>query len=583
MTRQLGNLAHTFEGPVFQQYRHILDLLANVRIGCILVDLANQREDDGDEEDEEMTLRHHKSKETPLDVFVEFLSTLLYSVRREHPAEVLELVQQAISTCLVEYHPTNGVPFPIPILDLLLHSIGQGPTQLVLAPAATSNKKGSKSAAAAGAVRQMEVANPTYQVAAAVIRTLLNKVATPISQLLNGLLHREPYVVDQSSIRCLTVATDDNEVENQKNNGSNKTAAVESDSNDNEIYNIIFELHRVAPQILATVLGTVANGLRSALTTQRYQVTLLLGRLFAVSDMAEEYAACFREWLGRKLDVDPNIRLCVMKQCMAILVAVSTKRAPGAPVVDPEIALVTAEALTLLVTSDPSLDVRMEAIHLICDWAYKAAAGSPVTASLLQAVGSRVSAKHKQERRDAVTGLAHVYFRQYLQPHLKAVIEGGDDCDIEIIFKALHGTCHLEPAEKSHKRGSRRQHDEDWTNVLDEQYRWIPARVLECVYFTDQTDTEMRSRVVQIVDELLLGSGKKMTPTAQAIGWTAMLDSVVEGGAGSLLLNTGGHSNAFKFLQQMLGQRAALQKTVSRYIDARTEIREYEAGEYDIV
>jgi hypothetical protein len=45
----------------------------------------------------------------------------------------------------------------------------------------------------------------------------------------------------------------------------------------------------------------------------------------------------------------------------------------------------------------------------------------------------------------------------------------------------------------------------------------------------------MRSRVVQIVDELLLGGGKKMTPTAQAIGWTAMLDSVVEGGAGSLL------------------------------------------------
>jgi hypothetical protein len=91
---------------------------------------------------------------------------------------------------------------------------------------------------------------------------------------------------------------------------------------------------------LATVLGTVANGLRSALTTQRYEVTLLLGRLFAESNLAEDYAACFREWLGHRLDVDPNIRVCVVKQSVAILMAVSTKRAPGLPTVDPEIALV---------------------------------------------------------------------------------------------------------------------------------------------------------------------------------------------------------------------------------------------------
>lgn len=677
MTRQLGNLSHTFDGPTFREYVHILDRLVNIKIGCILVDLANQQQqeqeqqqcehdDDSDSDEDDSASpqsrrrrqsgtnrssrsnkKHHNNnnptttsttKETPLEVMVEFLSTLLHCVRREHPTDVARLVHEAVTVCLSEFHPTNGVPFPIPVLDLLLHSIGQGPTQWVIAAAAAAppaevaaaacalkkNKrnKGDSGATAAAAVsaavQQVQVPNPTYQVATQVIRSILNRIAGPISSLLNGLLNGEPHCTDQSSIRCILATDSTDESAAVKKTNSNRTsmaaaaAATEMDNNDNEVYNIVFELHRVAPQILTTVLGTVATGLRSVVTKQRYEVTLLLGRLFASNvGLAQEYAVCFRDWLSRKRDVDPSIRVCMVKQCMAVLQAAAvaaaataapnhTKRATttsggnssgSASAVDPEIAHATADMLKMLVTTDPSLDVRMEAIHLVCDWAYKAVvvvgvAGGPspaVTASLLQAVATRVSAKHKQERRDAVTGLAHVYFRQYLQPHLKAVIDGGDDCDLQVIVKALHETCHLELAtsgsgKAANKRRHRNHDDDDWLDVTEEQYRWIPAKVLECVCFTDETDAEMRSRVVQIVDELLLGPSKKLTPTAQAIGLTSLLDSMAEGGANSLLLTSGNRSNAFKFLQQLLGQRATLQKTVSRYIDARAEMRACEAG-----
>jgi hypothetical protein len=51
--------------------------------------------------------------------------------------------------------------------------------------------------------------------------------------------------------------------------------------------------------------------------------------------------------------------------------------------------------------TDPALDVRLEAIHLICDLAYRPKASRAIVANCRYA---RVSAKHKQERQDTLAG-----------------------------------------------------------------------------------------------------------------------------------------------------------------------------------
>ena len=41
----------------------------------------------------------------------------------------------------------------------------------------------------------------------------------------------------------------------------------------------------------------------------------------------------------------------------------------------------------------------------------------------------------------------------------------------------------------------------------EEKYGWIPCLIFESVCFTDAVDPEMRNRLVQIMDDVLLGPG----------------------------------------------------------------------------
>jgi uncharacterized protein YyaL (SSP411 family) len=86
----------------------------------------------------------------------------------------------------------------------------------------------------------------------------------------------------------------------------------------------------------------------------------------------------------------------------------------------------------------------------------------------------------------------------------------------------------------------------------------------------------MRSRVFQVLDELLLG--KKLTSTGQAIALTAVMDSLVEGGIHSFATGTTPATPAFRFLQQMLHQRAQLQRAIGRYLDVRGELSSLQRG-----
>ena len=72
----------------------------------------------------------------------------------------------------------------------------------------------------------------------------------------------------------------------------------------------------------------------------------------------------------------------------------------------------------------------------------------------------------------------------------RLVIDGGDDCEIGVILKAMHEMCRLEvaPTRRSHSRGhSRGRHhhdgdDDEWKDASEERYGWIPSKALEALF-----------------------------------------------------------------------------------------------------
>ena len=113
-----------------------------------------------------------------------------------------------------------------------------------------------------------------------------------------------------------------------------------------------------------------------------------------------------------------------------------------------------------------------------------------------------------------------------------------------------------------------------------EKYKWIPSVAFESAQYTDTSDPDMRNRVVQIVDDVLLGPTRSarcsrqvpLSVTSRAVGLAMILDSL-RGGDGRF--DTG----AYKLMHYLVGQRAHLQRAVSAYIDARAEVRDCVQGE----
>lgn len=229
------------------------------------------------------------------------------------------------------------------------------------------------------------------------------------------------------------------------------------------------------------------------------------------------------------------------------------------------------EALAAVIATEATVDVRLLGIRQVCDLAHGAAvAGSAaddaadggkrkppisvVSAELLRAVGNRVSSKNKTERKDAITGLAQVYYKHCLKPAVRDVQEGGDDADIDTILDALRAA-----------RSSGRE-----TSPHDEKFAWIPRRVFECASFSDAVDSEMRGRVFQLVDDVLLGTarggGNALTPTSRAVGLALIVAGVKE------------KDNAYRWMQSLFVQRSRLQRALGAYLDARARAKECPAG-----
>ena len=117
---------------------------------------------------------------------------------------------------------------------------------------------------------------------------------------------------------------------------------------------------------------------------------------------------------------------------------------------------------------------------------------------------------------------------------------GGDDCEIGIILDAF-------------------KVDED----LEDKYGWIAQKVFESACFTD--DYEMRNRVVQIVDDVLLGQQGSLTGTSRSVGFAIVMESLQD-------------TNASSWMKQLFSQRARLQRALEDYLDARDRLRQAKSG-----
>jgi hypothetical protein len=233
------------------------------------------------------------------------------------------------------------------------------------------------------------------------------------------------------------------------------------------------------------------------------------------------------------------------------------------------------EALAAIIVRDPNVEIRLSGIHQVCNLAHTATttakdAGSQhgrsssshhplsvISTVLLKAVGNRVSSKNKTEHKDAITGLAQIYHKHYIRNKLQYVQEGGDDASTDEILEVWKEL-------KASRKGGVETEEE-------EKLAWIPQRVFECVSFPDNVDPEMRNRIFQIVDDVLLGTAKKdtgstLSATSRAVGLTVIVNFVKE------------KENAYKWMCALFTQRSCLQKALGAYLDARSKARECEGG-----
>lgn len=596
--QQIANLA-TCTSPSqlnFAQYFRLLEQLAVVNIGVVLVEMTKTLDS------AEMGERSHSNdptSEDALEVLRELIEVLLNCVHIDHPSDVLIHAVTAISGCIVEFD--GGAP--VPILDEILKCIGAGPFVDVTNPAfthaiaeMTTSKKNEPKKQALDYSKlppmYIQETNQSYLVARGVISKTVDRISSPIASLLNGLLSGEPSVIKQSNI------SSDLPVPPKKGKSSVSDLLIpeQPECQGVDVWSIIYELHKVSPGILTTVVGTVASSLQHSDEEKRQRVTTLLGKLFSSksSDIAVKFHVCYRSWLLRVSDKSQKIREIVVRHLIDILKNKSSEKSLCEEAVD---------GLVKVILNDPSVDIRLECIHEICSMIVysdpSSGVGPFINNALIKAVASRVSSKNKKERIDAVTGLAKIYHKKYLFPKLRELDDSGSDFDIEGVIRILKNNCDFELYRASTQKQQvgkvkRSSSHNDAANNADESeyYKFIPRLVFQSVCFDDSIDPALRNRIIMIVDDVLLGTGSnaiinsddknlkrdKLSLTARAIGLTMILNDLQLCGDGCGSDYAGRNSLVFKWMLSLMHQRRKLQLALKAYIEARTKVEACSSG-----
>ncbi len=144
------------------------------------------------------------------------------------------------------------------------------------------------------------------------------KVENPIAyRLLGNVLRRVAGKVDKPVSRFL-----------------NLVLIGSGDSGDSElaehVYPLIYELHKIAPALLLTVVPSICAQLEAEEEEVRLKACKLLGRLFASenAEYGEEFTRNFKDFLRRFGDISASVRL-EMVQCGALILTRKPLLAPA--------------------------------------------------------------------------------------------------------------------------------------------------------------------------------------------------------------------------------------------------------------
>lgn len=594
---QLGNLSHTTldTQPNYHNYFSILEHLSQVRTGIVLVEYCQgysgaiaPTHGDHEDDDQQMAKR-------ALELLTDLIQIILDSIQVEHSSEVRHHAVTAIAACIGEFQ----LAIPTCILDVLLSCISRGPKvwvhpavrQLVNGDIVAASNKSSKRNAATQSntvAPQLEkVDNVSYKIAAKVIEITMEKCSTSIATLLNGILNGDSFAVSQSSI-----SAEDSNID-MLSSSARKSQPTQEDASHvvPNVWSIIYEMHRIAPDILTTVIGTIASNLRSEDNTMRLRVVRLLGKLFCSpkSLIAIRFITCYKEWCHRHKDLEVEIRSTVLTCIIQTMDTYAIEEAAASK----ELRQISISTLESMVQYDPDAGIREAAIQQICELCLTRPEIIPP--SLLHAVSDRIKGKNttKAERMHALTGLAQLYHIHYLQKKLLPVEQydmgsEGDFDNLPCINEVLSTARGKSPKSKRTHKVMQKDDDLFYRSPaqVEEQFYWIPEIVMESAWYTDQIDSEMRNRVIQIIDDVLLGPANetkeetnetsrimKLSPTGRALGLTLILNSFA---VSDEHLNVE-ETNAYKWLSSLLTQRALLQAALSAYLNARGMIKNYAA------
>ena len=106
-------------------------------------------------------------------------------------------------------------------------------------------------------------------------------------------------------------------------------------------------------------------------------------------------------------------------------------------------------------------------------------------------------------------------------------------------------------------------------DVTQDQYSWIPDTIVSCLFYTDADDWEMRSRVIQILDDVLLPSptNTSNTTTSSAIEDETRHNKVRCTLTALLLSNLSQHNT--ELLITLFQHRSAIQQHFQSYMNLR--------------
>jgi len=231
----------------------------------------------------------------------------------------------------------------------------------------------------------------------------------------------------------------------------------------------------VSENLLLKALPTLCAHLTNPDKDVRGPVIAFVGELFAAenSNLPTMFSTTFRQWLERFHDSDVSIRKNMVETSMGILFNQT----------DP----ITIEAVAKVFKSklcDPDKEVRRRAVQCTCELAANGC--DNVTNSLLRAVGDRCTDRIAAIRMDAITGLAQV-FRHMISQQWSQLDDEYDETGAVPQIRV--------------------------SQSLHTRLGWIPGHVIKTFNISD---VELRSRVLQLIDEILLP--KSLTAGVRAAG-----------------------------------------------------------------